>query len=351
MAAIGESLEITLDQVQAIIDKHHPSKVTISSFRPVKVDSFSALTPIQTYAVDLSDDTSYLFKTSYPPLADLPTYTANTLETENALSQLLSKHDDIPQLKVYAFDTTLATLPYHYLLLSYPKGITLAQAKSSGKLTDRQLLLLDLRIGSHLQKIHSEIQNDWFGLPNQEKDELYSWQEAFTLLLEELLCEAQESGLGEDGEDNVPFEEIRKYLSRAIGFFLFDDCEVPSLISFLGSDESIIVDFDPEDGTPNDEIPITSLVSLSHALWGDPLLETLFLEPSKALLEGYGENLMVFARQKTKRTWYTLFLALVVIIQTRRDSVASEVELVDKMKWARETLRKCVKDLKDEPYY
>jgi hypothetical protein len=61
------------------------------------------------------------------------------------------------------------------------------------------------------------------------------------------------------------------------------------------------------------------LPSVAHALWGDPLLESFFLPPgpSKALVEAYtasgGEQLLVFPRQKTKRLWYSVFLALVVL--------------------------------------
>ena len=97
------------------------------------------------------------------------------------------------------------------------------------------------------------LQNDWFGLPSQEKDELYNWQEAFTYLLETLLQDARDLG------EELPWEDVQRYLSRAIGFFLFDDCEVPSLISFLGDADSITVDFDPATPTQDKEIVITSV--------------------------------------------------------------------------------------------
>jgi len=339
---------ITIEQVQTIVDKHRGSRTPISSFSPLQLDGFSALTPVKGFSIYLSDETSYILKVSPPPASLNPIYAPNTLSIEHSLVQLFAKHDDIPHCQAHAIDTTLAVIPYHYLLLSHPKGVSLAHAKQSGKLTDRQSLLLDLRIGSHLKKVHDTFQNDWFGLPSQEKEELYNWQEAFTWLLESLLHEAQEDG------ENIPYEELRKYLSRAIGFFLFDDCEVPSLVSFLGNDESIIVDFDPSSPSEEDEIQITSLVPLSHALWGDPLLETLFLEPSRAFLEGYGQTLTIFPRHKTKRLWYTLFLALVILVQENRATKVGDTfceQGGEKSKWAREMLEKCVEKLKDAPCY
>ena len=145
---------------------------------------------------------------------------------------------------------------------------------------------------------------------------------------------------------------MRRCLSRAIGFFLFDDCEVPSLVSFTGDEHSIFVDFDLETGAlggEDAEVRITSFASLGHALWGDPLLETLFLEPSAAFVEGYGGPLVVFARQKTKRLWYTLFLALVVLVQAKRAGLGEGDH--EKVKWAYETAEKSVVALKDAPCY
>ena len=189
------------------------------------------------------------------------------------------------------------------------------------------------------------LQNDWFGLPSQEKDELYNWQEAFTYLLETLLQDARDLG------EELPWEDVRRYLSRAIGFFLFDDCEVPSLISFLGDADSITVDFDPATPTQDEEIVITSVLSLSHALWGDPLLETIFVNPTQAFLEGYGGSPIVFNRQKTKRMWYTLFQALVVLVQSHRLDGLDKGTLEDRRAWARTVVAQCVKDLEKAPCY
>ena len=94
---------------------------------------------------------------------------------------------------------------------------------------------------------------------------------------------------------------------------------------------------------------VTSFASVGHALWGDPLLETMFMEPSAAFVEGYGGPLIVFARQKTKRLWYTLFLSLVVLVQAKRLGLG-EVDY-EKVRWAKETAGKCVAGLKDAPCY
>ncbi|KAH9896488.1 hypothetical protein C8Q73DRAFT_412075 [Cubamyces lactineus] len=301
-------------------------------------------TPTKAYAVRVDDGTSYTYilKATLPTSAASVTYAPNTLATEHALLKLLSSQTDIPHLPVHALDTSNSIVPYPYLLLGHPRGVPLSAARASGKLSPRQAALLDLRTGSYLKQLHERVQNDWFGLPSQEQDALYSWQEAFTLLLEGVLEEAHEAGIA------LPYEDMRRTLSRAIGFFLFDDCEVPSLISFTGDEESTYVDFDLETGAPGGEdaeVAVTSFASVSHALWGDPLLETMLLNPSQAFVEGYGGPVIVFARQKTKRLWYTVFLSLVVLLQAKRSGESEN----EKVKWAQEMLQKSVESLKDAP--
>jgi hypothetical protein len=280
-----------------------------------------------------------------PSASPTPVYVSNTLATEAHLISLLAKQTDIPHPIVHKLDESMLLVPYHYLLLSHPEGVPLTKIKST--LSDRQKALLDLRLGVYYKQLHSEVQNDWFGLPSQEKDELYSWQEAFTNLLESLLHEAKEMQL----DIPIPFEDVRRYHSRAIGSFLFDDCEVPSLISFTADEDTILVDVEQE----KNEVKITSLVSLSRALWGDPLLESIFMEePSIAFLEGYGGSPIVFARQRTKRLWYTFFLALMIAIQAEK-GVAMTSQSIEGSKggstWARDTIMACIEQLKDAPCY
>ena len=237
----------------------------------------------------------------------------------------------------HILDTTLRLIPYPYILLSTPKGIPLAEARPT--LTIRQALLLDLRLGAVLKQLHS-VENDWFGPPSFASDSIFSWQEAFTLMLEEALCAAEErdSGIGV----SLPMQKLRACLSRAIGSYLFDDAEVPAAVWFMGAEDAIFVDVGPgEDVEPK----ITALVGLSQALWGDPLMERLFIKPSAAMLEGYGGSLIVFPRQKTKRVWYTLYTALVVLLQVgdQTDDAVRD--------WAKQALDECVQQLKDAPCY
>jgi len=339
------AVSVTIEQAQAVIDKYVTSSDTsILSLSAAKKTRLTELTPTKSYNICLSGGASYLLKVT-PPLSQRnpSDYTPSSLSTERDLLQSLAEQQpDVPLPTIITLDTSQTILPFDFLLLTSPRGISLAQAKASGHLTLQQSLLLDLRVGSIMKEVHDHVQNDFFGLPTQEKDEMYAWSDAFGWHFECLLQMVEDTG------EELPYTGIRQFLNRAIAFYLFDDCEVPSLVSLTCDGDSIIVDFDPSSPSQTDEVTITGIFPVSHAIWGDPLLEALFMNPSTAFLEGYGGSPIIFTRQKTKRLWYTLFLALVVMSQTKD---TGEAEMTDKVNWARETLKKCIDDLKDAPCY
>ncbi|KAN0130172.1 hypothetical protein V8E53_012117 [Lactarius tabidus] len=198
---------------------------------------------------------------------------------------------------------------------------------------------LDLRLGVALRTLHN-LQSEWCGPPTLEKEGLYSWEEAFALLIEEVLSAAESAGFVSAAD----LITLRSCLARAIGAFLFDDVEVPSLVALTTGAESVFI-------TDTDGEPQLALLlpSLAHILYGDPLLERAFSPseaPSRALLEGYGvPPPIVFARQRTKRMWYDLYLGLVVLLGARR---VSEEQNTD---WAAQLVEQSKVSLKDAPCY
>lgn len=273
------------------------------------------------------------------------TYSRNTLLAQKAMLDLLHAQNPSPlPVPMYlALDTSKSVIPYLYILLSLPSAtassstlVTLSQARRS--VTQAQALKLDLRLGSYLHQLH-QVQNDWFGTPAQEKDRAWSWQEAFTLLLEDLLShvESHQDKLGL----SLPMVELRQCLSRAIGFFLFDDVEVPSLVSFTDDEDAILVEIPFEDTEQDSEI--IAFIGWEHGLWGDPMMEATLMERNDAIIEGYGGPLVVFPRQKTKILWYALYAGLLAIIEGRGGP--------DGVEAARSLVAKSVQKLKGAPCY
>jgi len=227
----------------------------------------------------------------------------------------------VPVPRVLVSDTTKTLVDFDYLLLPHP---------SPAALPTRTLTQAEERtFGQHLRKIHA-IDNDWFGVPGEPSD-VISWEEAFTLLLEALL-DKTETG---EQRDTVKIERIRGALSRAIGFFLFDDVEVPSLVWVMG-DESSVMEVEE-----NGESKLTFL-GFSHAVWGDPRMEHVFMDEAKNIQGGYDENLFLLPRQRIKGVWYALFFALLVMAESEDER---------RVERARLKMEECVNQLQLVEYY
>ncbi|KAF9223180.1 hypothetical protein BS17DRAFT_707055 [Gyrodon lividus] len=408
--------QVTLEQAQDIINSNGNEHVHIASLAEITYTGYSYTAASKTYHVALSgSEKRYLLLTSPLALDGQDPKSAALPITPPALSILLSKILDntaVPVPRPIAHDTSGGGGRWNFgwlLLLvpgstgTHPLASSLASLRSI--LAPSQLARVELRLGTYLRALHG-ITNEWFGIPidtpapepppvpwlnpsftvgqggedgeggDGEDMTRYSWQDTFVLQLEELLAEvyskAEASGGSQsDNGPEIDIVELRRYLSRAIGSFLFEDVEMPRLIWATGDEEDIIISLAPEksfkegSGTtePEGDADIAYILpTFGHALWGDPLMEAWFLPPgpSKAINGGYfsGEDgsLIVFPRHRTKRVWYTVYLALLVLAEERRsrgqgkermDRVAGR----ERVQWAREVLPQCVEFLKDAPCY
>jgi hypothetical protein len=393
---VQQNLSLTKEQAETVIRKHlgGHEQSTVSLLTEIKNTGYRCATSkfptypfrspknehsytagFKTYILDLKVSSGQLNGASSPvPLGpsscfltiarpingEASVYHHNSLSVVYQILTRIRSHTDIP-IPDSTLDVSLQLVPYQYLLspaspISSTDIIPLSKARALGLLSPTDTLLLDLQIGKFLGQLHSGVQNDWYGIPalTEPQDASYSWQETFMHLLEDLLHRFQAAGV------ELPYSEIRTYLSRAIAFFLFDDVEVPSLIWLSGSEDDIYVSLPTHLATKTHSIAAI-LPNVAHALWGDPLLESFFLSPgpSEALLEGYvgsgGGPLMSLPRKKTKRVWYTLFLALVVLsehtLQLHEPLADESSEIEKQCAWAQKTITECVVSLKDAPCY
>jgi hypothetical protein len=294
--------------------------------------------------------TTYLvtLQFSEPPKGDAPLTAPNSIEAQYKLLSALHTHlSSGPPPIPLPFPIPIALnadAPRPYILARLPALLPpSAQLKQlsavRGALPPEQAASLDLRFGVALRAQHN-LQSEWCGPPPLESEGLYSWQETFTRLVDEALCAAEAASIA-SAEDVTA---LQGYLARAIGAFLFDDVEVPSLVALTTGAGSVFV-------TDTDGEPQLALLlpSFAHLLYGDPLLERAFSPsevPSKALLEGYGAPPpIVFARQRTKRMWYDLYLGLVVLLGAGRVGGDQDVD------WAAQLVERSRVLLRDAPCY
>lgn len=298
-------------------------------------------------------------------------YHSNALPAMHKVISLILSHTSIPILSSSKLDVSLALVPFHYILspaapISSDTILPLSAARKAGMVSPQDAVRVDLMLGKFLGELHSRCQNEWFGLVRGEDDggddstesTKYSWQETFSLLFETVLSDIEAL----EGQDSagIPFYNIRLYYTRAIGSFLFDDVQVPSLVWFTGSEEDIYISLAHVKNSDRPRLAAI-LPNVSHALWGDPLLETFFMEEkSEPFMEAYkesgGEELIYLARHKTKRLWYTLFLALIVL----RERGTTGLRVLHNLGlsasgfdagWAKRTIVECTEALKDAPCY
>ncbi|KIP03650.1 hypothetical protein PHLGIDRAFT_229543 [Phlebiopsis gigantea 11061_1 CR5-6] len=375
LTGISQTIPISQNTVQKIFDAFYASdekaQTQVRKYQKTERRGFSSIVQHKSYDVHLADDTSYILLISSSPdeiVASAPVL-CTPLSVYQSLLNLLSENTSIPHPTVLSHSDTRDIIPAEYLILSCPPGTPLSDLRHAGRLSDRQNMLIDLEIGRWMREMHERVQNEWFGPPTAqrappvgapfalpsvfggggaEEEPSYSWQETFTALLEELLACAEHAGLA----PGVSFADVRLCLGRAIGSFLFDDCEVPSLVSFVGDPGGVLIELSAESAEPR----ITSLLLPVYALYGDPLLETFFVAgndgsaaPSQALLEGYGGSPILFARHKTKRVWYDAFLCLSVLVSCGQ--VSDNEEQQSKIQWSQKRLLECAELLKDAPCY
>ncbi|KAA1477954.1 hypothetical protein DENSPDRAFT_845139 [Dentipellis sp. KUC8613] len=372
---MAEPIDLTIAQAQTIVDAYHGDKSapieslerldygynpgTTSYLIRLKSSSESDAQAAPTHILDLSHPP----RSEEPGPDPSPSYEPNTLDAQHRLLSHLHSTPSIPPLP-FPQPLSLSTsptdaIPYHYLLLSLPPfphshSLTpLSTAKQQGLLTPRQQLELDLRLGAHLKQLHA-IENDWFGPPALASDAFFSWQEAFTLMLEEVLTDAEALARGGNLglEAELPADDIRTALSRGIGGFIFDDVEVPSFVWASGSEDDVLLTLPSDSGAEDrdGDVEIAAFLHAPHALWGDPLLERLLRhpKPSAAVWEGYGGDPVVFGKQETKMLWYDLYEALVILVRAARVGAGEEDERV---KWAKEAVGRSVAALKEARNY
>jgi len=127
--------------------------------------------------------------------------------------------------------------------------------------------------------------NGGFGRATRSAKRYPLWRDAFTALVEAVLCD------GEEMLVLLPYQEIRLQVRR--WSFVLDEVVRPALA---------VLDFD--DGAvllQSGSLDIAGVVDFERAGWYDPLLCAACLRPSKAFVEGYGAEALDAEGAKVRR--------------------------------------------------
>lgn len=213
------------------------------------------------YLLHLTDGARLVLKCSPPPSTHLLRSEHLSLVTEAHVLELLTtspSHLHIPVPRLLRADASPDSEPLGnpYVLRTHVHGIPLAQLRPYLSGTD--LLHIDHALGSYLRSLTS-LTAPAFGpaLAVAASRGSTSWREAFLLLLESVLRDAEDMLVA------LPYDFIRSLVQAQQG--VLDEVRVPVLVPMdAGSPGSVLVD--------ERRRCVSGLVGWGNSVWGDALL-------------------------------------------------------------------------------
>lgn len=197
--------------------------------------------------------------------------------------------------EVISYDDTRSIIDSPYILLSYIPGTSFRSAREG--MSSEQIENVERGMGRYLRSLadisprdgdqgeEEEAGNGGFGRATRSAKRYPLWRDAFTALVEAVLCD------GEEMLVLLPYQEIRLQVRR--WSFVLDEVVKPALA---------VLDFD--DGAvllrPG-SLEIAGAVDFERAGWYDPLLCAACLRPSRAFMEGYGAEALDAEGAKIRR--------------------------------------------------
>lgn len=186
-------------------------------------------------------------------------------------------------------------MAYPYTIFEPTPGKTLSALSIYLSLPDRHLI--DKQVGSLTRSLASLTSpNGTFGtasrvLPDPFKQTPPSaplgegsptWSEAFNTLLESILRD------GEDMAVLLPYEVVRSHYQRLS--WRMDAIKLPRLVLLDLGERNVMVENGIKEGSskiPTESLKLTGLRNWSQGIFGDPLLSSVFENPSEGFMEGW----------------------------------------------------------------
>jgi aminoglycoside phosphotransferase (APT) family kinase protein len=270
------------------------------------------------YRATLSDGRDVVLKMAPPPGFQVMRYERNILASEVAVLDLLGKTDGVPVPAVLAYDDSRSLHPHDFFLMEYIPGTPYNKLHESLAAEEREPY--DFQLGRICARIHS-ITGERFGRYQDDHCATTSWQESFSAMIEDLLLDADDTGV----ELPVPAESIREACRTAQDELA--EVTKPHLVAWDLHPGNVFVD----NGS------IRAIIDCDRALWGDPLMEYPFRTidwKRVGFHRGYASDALLSQPGAERRIWlYDLYHALVVVVECGfRGYEGSHIE------WARNEL-------------
>ncbi len=277
------------------------------------------------YQVTFQNGRKAVLKIAPSPQTPVMRYEKGIMRAEVAAMRLVRKYTEVPVPFVYYEDFTHTLCDADYFFMEFLEGERFDRKKTG--LTKEETWKLETSLGKYNSRIN-RITGRKFGYLAQPEKQKESWQEAFLLLVDDLL---------RDGEEHLVALPLSYRDLRAV-FEAYGDClrEVtqPCLVHWDLWDGNVLI----RDGR------ISGILDLERALWGDPLMEYYFSGQydNAAFLQGYGQSPARSPHAAARRTLYNLYLYLVMIIEYAFRGYENQGQKI----WAERKIRNELKRLK-----
>jgi len=290
------------------------------------------------YSIELINEKKEIVMKISPPLeVDILTYEKDIMKTEVTVYNLLKQKTDVPIPKILGSDFSHSLINRDYFFMNKMKGKMWSKIKS--KLTKEQNESLKCNWGKYTAQINSII-GDHFGyFTDSKKTYNTNWKSTFLNMIKNVL----DDGIRLKAKLPKKPQEIQKIINDKS--HVLDEVIKPQLVHWdlWGGNTFLIVN--------NGSFSIEGITDCERALWGDPLMEYIFMDidKEKEFIRGYEEiskkKFLLTNEMRCRRLMYNVYLFLIRVTENN-SRCYSGLKFKVIMKWANSSLKKNLRELK-----
>jgi aminoglycoside phosphotransferase (APT) family kinase protein len=256
------------------------------------------------YRVALRSGRTVVLKIAPP--ADIPvmSYERGMMRNELAALALVQEHTDVPVPAVDHADLSHEIVDADWFAMPFVEGDGLGLLAETGRLATSEREDYEEQLGAVNRRINEVVGTHFGPLLGAGSSR---WREAFAAMIDDVLNDGERI----DVDLGWAYDEVRAVVADHL--WALDDVAEPRLVEWDLWPANVIV----RDGR------IVSVIDHERAFFGDPLMEGCFTALSlpsfgdaSAFVRGYGRGPLTDAEQD-RRLLYTLYLVLVMVIETR----------------------------------
>ncbi|UOE45609.1 phosphotransferase family protein [Agromyces larvae] len=258
------------------------------------------------YRVRLADGAEVVLKIAPPADVEVMSYEHEMMRNELTALALVQEHTGVPVPRIDFADTTRTLCDADWFTMPYIDADNFGVLLESGRVAPDESDLLHEQLGAVTRELNSVIGPHFGPLRGPG---FATWREAFTGMIGDVLRDGERA----DVDLGRSYAELREVVAAHAD--ALDEVVEPRFVEWdLWPGNTMV-----RDGR------IVAIIDHERALWGDPLIEggftgidlAAFGDPS-AFLRGYGRDAADLTEtERRRRRLYTLYLVLVMIVETR----------------------------------